>query len=150
MDKFKQGDRVKRNPAWYKKHWQGDVDEVDFNCVWTVDYTKGVEVWFKDHSYLEDYKLILVEEKKEPKRKDPKIFKKITTKNGFTLAEVRRIRKEIRDILADENALVYAGAEDAGYICGMFYWEDTPQGYLYWMELDARTGCPTAIKLLQP
>jgi len=65
---------------------------------------------------------------------DPKVIKKITVKNGLTLAEVRRIRKELREIYADNSQEFM----NKGELIECFIFSATPQGHNYWMSISQK------------
>lgn len=68
--------------------------------------------------------------------KDPKVIGCITMKNGFTLSEVRKIRKEIR-ALSRRNDVSFEW--DSTNIFGAFTWHYTPQGGGYWDRIYMRS-----------
>ena len=62
---------------------------------------------------------------------NPKCAEQITVKNGFTLAEVRKIRRELR-------VLVERDLWDQPTIYSAVSWGHTPQGVAYWRDIYAR------------
>ena len=55
-----------------------------------------------------------------------KLIDRICVKNGFTLSEVRRIRKQLRELGMDQAK---------GSLISAFSWKNTPQGYEYWRNI---------------
>ena len=62
------------------------------------------------------------------KGKHPPLIAAICMKNGFTLGEVRSIRKNLYALNIPEGRLNRK-------LDGAFTWGDTPQGYRYWSEI---------------
>lgn len=66
--------------------------------------------------------------------KDPECIKQITMRKGFTLAEVRKIRKQIRNIFEMPSQHQYLRWEVRSILLA-FYWIRTPQGDVYWHHI---------------
>ena len=65
------------------------------------------------------------------KGKHPPLIAAICVKNGFTLGEVRSIRKNLYALNIPENRLNKP-------LDSAFTWGDTPQGYMYWQNIHIR------------
>ena len=73
----------------------------------------------------------------KPNKKDPWLVSQIRMDKGFTLAEVRRIRKELRDIFSRKTYPI-GGLNGEGVLESSFVWVDTLQGYHYWKDISNR------------
>lgn len=71
-----------------------------------------------------------------------KIIDQICVKNGFSLKEVREIRKNLREVLPKNNP---PGPDKHNYnlpLDSAFLWMDTPQGHDYWKGIAKRLRIP--------
>ena len=69
------------------------------------------------------------------KKGDNWLISQIRKDKGFTLAEVRRIRKELREIFYDDKwdkILINKDMKGNLHLIASFSWDKSPQGYAYW------------------
>ena len=71
-----------------------------------------------------------------PVAKNYKFFDKIIVENGFSLAEVRRIRKQVREHDVEWPGTVVNRAKD---LMSAFVWSYSKQGQPYWSSIHKRS-----------
>ena len=126
---FKKGDRVKRNPEWYKENWVGK-NRFNMKDIWEVSWCDDLTTHFVDASCLETMKLMLVKAAKAERVVDPLTIRKITCKStGLPLKRIREIKKALREAYGRELNKPYRYLFEKGKSIGAcFIWRDQPEG----------------------
>lgn len=96
---------------------------------------------------IEEYSRIMKPPKEKPMKKTVKkstehpLIALITVRNGFTLGEVREIRKNLREIIAGGAALGWRKEGFGRHLVDKhIQWVNTPQGEAYWNKVHVKLG----------